>query len=324
MSDLSSPNLESFGEVQQPTARKPILAAPAGHASFQAETYHGVLTISLRALEPVHVGTGVSVLGTDVGSPEPLVRPMTQRPDGTLIIPGTSIKGCLRSMYEAVTPSTLGIGSDAPNAFKPSRYQWRSPEICPASQVFGAMGYQGLLSVADGLCDSPAELGNIPLLHSPNKVSAGDTLPRKFYRALHVRQDSEEQETAAIQQAPVGATFTTPLRFKNLSLEALGILLIVLGQDYEQPLSLKLGAAKGYGFGTMRAEVTAAVVCRTEDLARDRYLSYGTNASAIDSQALMTQAIAAAHSGQLLQPAQLQQLRAILPVPLASQEVSDD
>ena len=72
----------------------------------------------------------------------------------------------------------------------------------------------------------------------------------------------------------MGATFTTQLRFKNLSLEALGILLIVLGQDDAQPLSLKLGAAKGYGFGTMRASVTGGTVSKTEDLEGDRYLAY--------------------------------------------------
>ena len=178
MSDLQSLDLQSFGQVEQPITTKPVLAAPAGHYAYRTDKYHGQLTVTLRALEPVHVGTGVSVLGKDVGSDAPLVRPMTQRLDGTLIIPGTSIKGCLRSMYEAVTPSTLGIDSNAPRAFQPSRYKRREPEICPASQVFGAMGYQGLLSVADGICDSPAELGTLPILYSPNKISPGDTLPR--------------------------------------------------------------------------------------------------------------------------------------------------
>lgn len=327
-------HLKSFGEVQQPVANGTMQTAPAGHATFRSGTYQGYIAIALLALEPVHVGAGVSVLGTDVGSSEPLVRLMTQQADGTLIIPGTSIKGCLRSMYEAVTPSTLGVASGASEQgsrndklapFKPSQYKWNAPEICPASQVFGAMGYQGLVSVADGVCDSPAEIGTIPILYSPDSVSAGDTLPRKFYRALHVRdlQAGEEPKTAAIQQAAVGATFTTQLRFKNLSLEALGILLVVLGQDESLPLSLKLGAAKGYGFGTMRASVTAAAVFKTEDLERDRYLSYRVEGKAEDTDELMERAIAAAHGGSLLQGDRLQQLRAILPVSIASQEVSN-
>lgn len=331
MSDFSALDLPSFGSVNQPLATEPVRARPAGHDVYKTDTYHGELLVSLQALEPVHVGTGVSVLGTDVGSEVPLVRPMTQRPDGTLIIPGTSIKGCLRSMYEAVTPSTLGIKSSGVlDAFKPNQYskrtdrynQQKGPEICPASQVFGAMGYQGLLSVTDGVCDSPAEIGEIPILHSPKKRVTENALPRKFYRALHHRQvqAGDEPETAAIQQAPVGAVFTTQLRFKNLSLEALGVLLIVLGQDGASPLSLKLGAAKGYGFGTVRAKVTGGTVSKTEDLVGDRYLAYGAQPSKVALPEVTEGAIAAANNGTLLQVKQLAELRAILPVPTKMEE----
>ena len=328
MDENSENKVKSFGIVEQPVAVVPSKVPPVGHALFMESTYHGQFTVTLTALEPVHVGTGVGVMGQDVGSSAPLVRPMTQQTDGTLIIPGTSLKGCLRSMYEAITPSTLGAYSAGiPFEFKPSNYSRRNRDICPASHVFGAMGYQGLLSVGDAVCDTPAELGEIPLLYSPKKPKAQypDHLPRRFYRALHTRpvaDDGDTPKTATAQWAPVGANFTTELRFKNLTLEAIGLLLIVLGQHSDYPLSLKLGAAKGYGFGTLTATVVNTTVYSTEALTQNRYQSYSSKKTSLDEETLMVDALTAACRGTLLQESQLNQLCSILPNP--TQDVSNE
>ena len=328
MDENNDNKVKSFGIVEQPVATAPVMSPPAGHAQFTANTYHGQFTLALRALEPIHVGTGVVVMGDDVGSAAPLVRPMTQQTDGTLIIPGTSLKGCLRSMYEAITPSTLGTKSAGiPPQFKPSNYSKRNRDICPASHIFGAMGYQGLLSVGDAVCDTPAELGEIPLLYSPKKPKADypEHLPRRFYRALHTRSATDHDDTpktAVAQRAPVGAVFTTQLRLKNLTLEEIGLLLIVLGQHSDFPLSLKLGAAKGYGFGTLTATVVETAVYSTETLTQNRYLSYSSENRSLDRETLFTGALEAACSGSLLKETQLKQLCSILPN--STQETSNE
>ena len=320
-------NTQSSGIVEQPTDRLPKLVVPRGHNRLKPDTYHGQLTITLTALEPLHVGTGVLVLGNDLGDPAPLVSPMTQQIDGTLIIPGTSLKGCLRSMYEAITPSALGVVKrgwpKSLGAFEPKKYRENQKSICPASQIFGAMGYQGLLSVGDAVGDRKAELGTMPALYTPQpqKINAQATaLPRRFYRPFYQRSNDtpatqrDTKKPTTIQQAPVGTRFTSQLRFKNLTLEEIGLLLIVLGQHPDQPLLLKLGMGKGYGFGTVQTNIKATAVYNTKQLTAQRYQTY--KASAIPQTDLISRALQKALAPlSALQTDQLDQLYNILPRP---------
>lgn len=235
-------------------ANAPSKSKPKGHQKFVENCLHGCLELQLTAQQPIHVAVGVTVMGSDVGSDRPLIHPMMQRPDGTLFIPGSTLKGCIRSIYETITNSTLGTQTtNAPQEYQPSA---GSQSLCPASRVFGALGYQGLIEFTDAICQTPATIGNIPVMHSPKPGNK-----RKFYRTTtqplnEQRTDSPEISEVPIQQAPRGAIFTTRLQFKNLSPAELGALLIVLGQDDQHhAIALKLGAGKAHGMGMLTVQI---------------------------------------------------------------------
>lgn len=302
---------------------RPTLQRPAGHHKYHADRLHGTLFLTLKVQTSLHISTGVVVLGGDIGSRVPLIKTMVQGIDQKLSIQGSSLKGCIRTVYEAITNSTLAVISP--------RYRDKIPrerlpcknkeELCPASQVFGALDWQGLIDFSDAKCESADfSTGFMPSLYSPRSQRQdyyvrGMVAGRKFYYHTVRAIDKGQNAGIAVQQAGKEYTFTTQLHFMNLKPEELGTLLIVLGQDPKYPIALKLGGGKPIGMGTMT--VTVREIEQAKNL-RDRYSSYTPPESAHltgeSLQQFMQRNIQAAHS-QLVQATQLQQLTEVLRYP---------
>jgi hypothetical protein len=289
---------------------------------------HGTLFLTLKVQTTLHVSTGVVVMGSDIGSRVPLIKTMVQNIDQKLSIQGSSLKGCIRSAYEAITNSTLAVIT--------SRYRDKIPqerlpcknkqELCPASQVFGALDWQGLIEFSDAKCENTGfATGFMPSLYRPRPDqrrayfdARGNVAGRKFYYHTIRAIDKGQNQGITVQQAAKEYTFKTQIQFKNLTAAELGTLLIVLGQDPKYPIALKVGGGKPIGMGTMTVEVTAARVLQNKGDLRDRYSSYNPPES--DSmtgtklQQFMQKNIQAAHSS-LVQATQLQQLAEVLKYP---------
>ena len=289
---------------------------------------HGTLFLTLKVQTTLHVSTGVVVMGSDIGSRVPLIKTMVQNIDQKLSIQGSSLKGCIRSAYEAITNSTLAVIT--------SRYRDKIPqerlpcknkqELCPASQVFGALDWQGLIEFSDAKCENTGfATGFMPSLYRPRPDqrrayfdARGNVAGRKFYYHTIRAIDKGQDRGITVQQAAKEYTFKTQIQFKNLTAAELGTLLIVLGQDPKYPIALKVGGGKPIGMGTMTVEVTAARVLQNKGDLRDRYSSYNPPES--DSmtgtklQQFMQKNIQAAHSS-LVQATQLQQLAEVLKYP---------
>ncbi|MEL6326258.1 MAG: RAMP superfamily CRISPR-associated protein, partial [Cyanobacteria bacterium J06626_23] len=168
-------------------ARRPTLKTPAGHHRYKKDGYHGKLHLTLTVKTALHVSTGIVVLGSDVGSRVPLIKTMTRDPEDQLVIQGSSLKGCVRAIYEAITNSTLAVVT--------GRYKQKMPrdrlpcakkdKLCPASQVFGALDFQGLVHFTDAQCQSAqAVTGYMPSLYRPRPEAyfrGGTATGRKFY-----------------------------------------------------------------------------------------------------------------------------------------------
>jgi hypothetical protein len=301
---------------------------PAGHHQYLGDRLHGTLFLTLKVQTTLHVSTGVVVMGSDIGSRVPLIKTMVQNIEQKLSIQGSSLKGCIRSAYEAITNSTLAVIT--------SRYRDKIPqerlpcknkqELCPASQVFGALDWQGLIEFSDAKCENTGfATGFMPSLYRPRPDqrgayfdARGNVAGRKFYYHTIRAIDKGQNQGIAVQQAAKEYTFKTQIQFKNLTAAELGTLLIVLGQDPKYPIALKVGGGKPIGMGTMTVEVTAARVLQNKGDLRDRYSSYNPPES--DSmtgtklQQFMQKNIQAAHSS-LVQATQLQQLAEVLKYP---------
>jgi hypothetical protein len=307
---------------------RPPKNPPAGHHQYLGDRLHGTLFLTLKVQTTLHVSTGVVVMGSDIGSRVPLIKTMVQNIDQKLSIQGSSLKGCIRSAYEAITNSTLAVIT--------SRYRDKIPqerlpcknkqELCPASQVFGALDWQGLIEFSDAKCENTGfATGFMPSLYRPRPDqrrayfdARGNVAGRKFYYHTIRAIDKGQNQGITVQQEAKEYTFKTQIQFKNLTAAELGTLLIVLGQDPNYPIALKVGGGKPIGMGTMTVEVTAARVLQNKGDLRDRYSSYNPPES--DSmtgtklQQFMQKNIQAAHSS-LVQATQLQQLAEVLKYP---------
>ena len=302
--------------------RRPTLTAPIGHDRYHADRLHGSLELTLQVQTALHVSTGITGLGSDVGSRLPLIKTMTTT-DQQLVIQGSSLKGCIRSVYEAITNSTLAVvTSRYRDQVPPDRLPCKNPkQLCPASRVFGALDWQGLVEFSDSICQTKQpDIGFMPSLYSPRPERReyfvrGRVAGRKFYYNMTRAVDRGENRGIPVQQASRQYTFKTTLHYKNLLPEELGILFLILGQDQESPVALKVGGGKPIGMGTMTTQITA--ISHTQDV-RDRYRDYEVPNAQLAGSAIRTfvqTQITAAKNSQLLEKTQWQQLAAILKYP---------
>ncbi|NEP19533.1 MAG: CRISPR-associated protein [Leptolyngbya sp. SIO4C1] len=300
--------------------QRPFLKAPVGHHRYTEAGYHGKLHLTLTVQTALHVSTGIVAMGSDVGSRVPLIKTMTRDLDQQLIIQGSSLKGCVRAIYEAITNSTLAVVT--------GRYRQKMPKdrlpctqkdrLCPASQVFGALDWQGLVHFTDARCESAKPVtGFMPSLYRPRPeayFNGGTATGRKFYRHAMSAVDGGDRGIP-VQQAGTEYQFKTELQFLNLTQAQLGTLLIALGQG-EHKMALKLGGGKPIGMGTIQVRVPRIEV--SQDV-RARYTSYAPpEAETLTGEAAATfieQATRQAKQSRLVEEPQLRALAEILAWP---------
>jgi len=294
---------------------------PIGHHQYFGDRLHGILELELTVGTGIHVSTGAIMMGSDVGDKKnPLIKTMQvsgQKPS----IPGSSLKGVVRSIYEAITNSTLGVVTGKYKSRMPSN---RLPcnkkdQLCPASQVFGALDWQGLISFRDAKCiGSKFSTGFMPSLYSPRPERYFNAPARKFYYHA-TKAVSGGDKGIPVQQISQEQVFETQLQFKNLTHAEFGTLMIALGQDLQHPFALKVGAGKPIGLGTLKVKAKQLIIPSS---LQDRYSHYEDRSQAITGDKLaqfINTAIATSHKTKLVQIQQLQQLQAILAYPTTRQ-----
>ena len=322
----SNPELppKPYDFVSFPSER-PNLQRPVGHHKYERDRLHGTLYLTLKVQTSLHISTGIVAMGSDIGNNRiPLIKTMVQGVDQKLSIQGSSLKGCIRSVYEAITNSTLAvITSRYRDKIPTERLPCRNKEqLCPASRVFGALDWQGLLDFNDAKCESIGfTTGFMPSLYRPRPDQSrayfirGKAAGRKFYYHTIKAIDKGQNSGIPVQQAGREYTFKTQLHFKNLLPEELGTLLIVLGQDSKYPLALKVGGGKPIGMGTMT--VTIDKIKQPQSL-KQRYSSYEISEADELTEEKLAQFkqkhIQAAHS-RLVQKQQLEELTNVLRYP---------
>ncbi|MEM7554865.1 MAG: RAMP superfamily CRISPR-associated protein [Cyanobacteria bacterium P01_A01_bin.84] len=312
---------------QKPIVRK----KPAGHERYLPQHCHGTLYLKLTVRTPLHVSTGVVATGEDVNKRGiPLIKTMETRDSQQLIIPGSSFKGVVRSVYEAITNSTLGavkrergkIPFTIPRDRHPfdGRDRGKGILLCPAERVFGAMNWQGLVSFNDAKCEKQQfAIGFMPSLYGPDTrrkayYKGKHVAGRKFYYNFSRAVDKGQNRGVPVQQAGTEYTFTTQIQYKNLSEAELGTLLVILGQDKNNKIALKIGGGKPIGMGTVTTEVTKL---ENYQNIRDRYTKYDTSADTVSGEQLkelMGKLINTAHQN-LIEAPQMKELKNILKYP---------
>lgn len=228
---------------------------PAGHEALRQDALSGRIELTLEALSPVHVASGLLQLTQDAR--RPLMREMVSV-GGMPVIPGSSFKGCVRSIAEALSASCVRVTRtrDVQRWIEGCRSK---EQLCVSCRMFGAQDYQAPLRFGDlRLCDDPArfvELAELPQFFRPRPESPiyRERGGRKFY--MHGAQQAEGDTPAEVCRA--GSIFEGVIDFTNLSEAQLGLLLVALGQDPEHVLFPKLGGAKPACYGTIRVNIAS-------------------------------------------------------------------
>jgi len=288
-------------------AGKPERRQPAGHHRYRPGTLSGTLEAVIVARSPVHVASGIlEQIPSD--RQYPLVKGHF-RTGGVPAIPATSLKGCIRSIVEAISRSAVQVRRANP----PPR---SAEELDVAQRIFGALGYQGLARFAD----APLREGKVVTVPTPQlfrpRPKARDTYfdgptprGRKFYMHGKLAQGNLPLEACA-----VGSRFALRLDFSNLTPGELGLILIALGLG-EPRLWPKLGGGKPACLGTIEV-LEPRLVC---DDPRARYSDFEAAAAPLDIASL----IAAARTEGLVLETQLTRLAETLRWPREDRECPD-
>lgn len=244
----------------------------------------GSVSVLFECSSPVHVGSGTKRL--DGAS---IIRE-TVRSAGRLTVPGSTLKGAIRSRFESISRSCCLF--QPPGSRFPARLRSRSEPniregrlhptvlnepvltrcgeragICPACALFGfqdrGSGQRGRIAVEDFLAslDAEAETLNLPEQFAPNLHHLGEARVvteghRRVFevRSLHGRKFATgdaplEGASLPVEVIPRSTRLSGRIHFSNLSPVELGGLIIAASLDAGS--YLRVGAAKGYGWGAI-------------------------------------------------------------------------
>ncbi len=177
-----------------------------------------------------------------LASPQPeVVAEIVRRgPERMPVLPGSSLKGAVRQVYELLTPSCQQ-GYDSLCRVKASD---SSPEICPACSLFGTGGLGGRLAFGEAEPADAAWRQALPKVRTPTPWD-----PTKFEaRTLKVYSQAKGEREEIEHSWSVSGHFASRLKYVNASDRELGLLFASLGLGAGSPM-LRLGGKKYHGMG---------------------------------------------------------------------------
>jgi RAMP superfamily len=224
--------------------------SPRPHDRWDPGLLTGTLWLRLETLAGQYVspGTGRLALTTSAGGEE-IVAQEAARAAGTPVLPGSGIKGAVRTLFEMLS-------------FSCDPLSWqdrcRPDSCCDACAVFGLMSYSGNLSFGDA---TPAgavrvEVQKIPMPWKPDpEKTPGQFRLYDLREATFLgkgRKTPEPQEKVLAREVFTG-TFESRVSFSNLTAEEMGRVLLAMGlaPDLSMRFPLRLGGVKYDGKGAV-------------------------------------------------------------------------
>jgi CRISPR/Cas system CSM-associated protein Csm3 (group 7 of RAMP superfamily) len=235
----------------------------------------------LEALSPLLVMDSTERADSKQGT----VGKFMQSDENGYVIPGTSLKGMIRSVFEVLVPSCVGLHDHTTTQLIPDRLNLkpcsRRTNLCPTCRTFGFTGggrsHRGNVNIGDARAvERPSQGRQVQIVgqFNPNpdesdRYRNADRSPkgRKFYYHQHelneaTTQNEKKYGKHLVPLAP-GATFRFTVGFQNLPSEALSTLVAALALADEAPLPgggttavrHKLGYGKAAGLGSVDVRV---------------------------------------------------------------------
>ncbi len=250
--------------------KPPQVEEVQGQSAYVDGRLTGWLELELETLTPVQVASGymdfVRAGGQEyLASLQAHIRRRTAEGEKRVyVLPGSSLKGAIRSLVEALSPSCLRVASRTTRLASDRRFNpCQPPRLCPACRLFGAQDYQAQLIFEDALVPSGSlVIFATPLLWTPARGSGrlppiyldprGQIKGRKFY--YHYEPATGSDVRALVKR---GVRIPARIHFHNLTEGELGLLLSALGLNPQKPFPIKVGAGKPVGLGTVQVHPTS-------------------------------------------------------------------
>lgn len=259
-------------------ADRPRQSQPDGHNALNSRKLTGYMDLLLVARRPVQVASGaLDVRRTGQGEEIVALQSTVaeRKADGSVqraaVLPGSSLKGALRSLVEAISPSCVAVSSGA-TRFAIPRPLSRCAQVerlCPACRLFGMSGaghdnYLGQVSIEDAHLvagQGGLALVRTPLLWAPARGRGG--LPQRYLKGREAAgrkvyfpsKPATGLDTRVVFKT--GSVLRTRLHFENLTEGELGLLMSALGLHPDHRFLPKLGAGKPVGLGSVEVVVEA-------------------------------------------------------------------
>jgi hypothetical protein len=277
--------VEPYVFVRLP-ADEPVRKSPLLHHRYDEEGVSGCLACRLTTKTPLFVYDPSFTRQVGRGHEQadfPVLNHMA-------VIPGSSLKGIIRSVAEAVEPSCLtlfdsfyrggGVTRGRKLKAKLPRGYWHCDklnQLCPACRLFGSLEGEMLFAGKVAISDAQARQGDYELadwivldvLSAPKPEGRprmytrrdGQTVRgRKFYRhrlnGVLTRQDGRrDRQNKTVRPVAAGAIFTFDVEYADLREEELRLLLYALA--LEPGLWHKIGMGKPIGLGSAHIEIAS-------------------------------------------------------------------
>jgi len=240
---------------------RPIKDDFVQHDKFIKENITGQLKLRLEVIsEYLFIGSGNYNF---IQNPQ-LVYYSFFRSNDKIMIPGSSIKGAVRSVAEAISNSCLSIikkDKKNPERYPPTHQSCkfdlklkdknkRITKLCPVCRLFGTTDYGGRINFSDAkILETEKDVIEI--------VKIGDLFPpcnneqkRKFYenkKFYPLKNQMPEKNYRFVEAVKKGAKFETIFTFQNITESELSLLLHAMGIN--QNFRIKIGGAKPRCFG---------------------------------------------------------------------------
>lgn len=230
------PNQQEPGRTEPPPIEDLQAHAVIG---LSDELHTGSIFGIITAQTPIHVGTGQSASRFFTVSSVPT-------------IPGSSLKGAIRSLFELITYSCFPHQDSGP--YQRCAENKPTSEFCPACKVFGGLGYAGRLYFHPAKPPTATQtiVIGVPIQPARSPISDPGTTRRVFE---HVPLDTSNQRS--VEVLDTGTELNFRLDFRSMRTDELGLLLIVLGQDPNAPIYPKVGALKAHGYGVVKITMSS-------------------------------------------------------------------
>lgn len=204
----------------------------------------GALDLEVECLTEIHVGGSAPDI-VELDRALTLIQGMTTIPssDGPLpVVPGSSVKGAVRAIVEAITPSCERVGGDGCS---------RSA-VCPACTVFGAPGWRATVAFSDLVPPDDVELVGLRIAqryshrHAPRQG-------RRLYRLIP--EDPLPDVKEAMSCLPPGTLLRGRFHLEGATREAVGLVTLALGVPPRGLPLLRVGAGKNRGLAQARTSL---------------------------------------------------------------------